>query len=158
MSQIDVLIVVDTKTIVASEKVLPGTIYMFTDRGNVSSEYGSAGLKLNVLTGDEIRWQATSLDIAYAVVFCGFYLQPPLPPPLPPRLISPPQGSIMQMRSFRQSSCSSVQCQKISTYIWTSDVLDSGGESYYFTFAIIGHNNKLEGRYQSDPLIIIESG
>ena len=161
-SIIDMLLVVDAETILASypagtpqqpQSIDLPLIYMTVRQGNAVYGQATKELKIKARSLDVLRWRETTLSLNSAYFgllyrFCTIKgadllstpaallaeVQTPLPDPLDP--LHP-------------------RTQTIKSYFWSSTVLGSGSVTYAFYFMILDRDSNVKGYYYWDPFITI---
>ena len=161
---IDVLIAVDTETIIAKfgtnadpNKPVQITdaslIFMITKTADAVSGNAGNELKIGAKTLDTIRWRETSLSLnavysallyKFVAVTGGDLISPPIP------LLAEEQTPLPD-----PSNPTVPKTQTIKTYFWNSTVLNPGEVTYHFNFMIIDRSGAIQGYYWWDPFIQI---
>lgn len=155
MATVDVMIVVDTETIVATYGtntnpskpclVSPRLIHMVTQQADAIRGNGDGTLVLTVETADEIRWHATSatLHSTYSVVLYEFNAV------LGRDLITAPQTNLAQIRVPLPNTNHILipDIQTIEASYWSANAQRPGNLSYHFSFMIFDHQGSVQGYY-----------
>ncbi|MFD8530506.1 inclusion body family protein [Streptosporangium canum] len=162
---INVLIAIDAETILGkygkntdpnSPASIPDSsslIYMTTRQNQLGSTPGSE-LTINASPMDIIRWRETTLSLnsEYTSVLYRFNALSGQ------GLISTPVPRSVVLNEPQPSSQDPLNptTQKINSYYWESEVLDTGTVTYNFSFMILNHKGEKQGYYYWDPYINIQ--
>lgn len=161
---IDVLIAVDTETIISkfgtnSDANNPvqitdsSLIFMITKSADALS--GNAGSELTIAaeTLDTIRWRETSLSLnaTYSALLYKFVATKG------GDLISQPVPLLAEVQTPLPDPSNPTQpkSQTIESYFWSSTVLQPGSVTYHFNFMIVDRAGNVQGYYWWDPFIKI---
>lgn len=161
-SIIDVLIVIDAETLVASYPPgAPGNptsvdqplIYLMVRQDDAVFGEGTKELKITAETEDVIRWRetTTSLDGAYTGMLYKFFALRGAD------LISPPVPLLAKVRTPLPNPADPLHpgSQELENYFWETTVLAAGETTYAFQFAVMDRAGRALGYFSWDPFIKI---
>lgn len=174
MSTIDVLVAIDTTTIMStypnpSQDPNNPTfidfkyIYMITNSANVISGQAGGELDLKAQTGDLIRFREYSLSGGFDTTprFYKFLITDSKP--AAEELISTPgyRKAVGSTAVPNPTDLAHPKCQTAENYYWSTEALMPGRVTYHFYFSLNIRNSdgtcKTVGYYQWDPFISIHS-
>lgn len=161
---IDMLITIDAETMI--ETLSPGTfntptvvptplIYMIVKSDEAVFGQASKELKINGVSGDIIRWRASSLSFNdnYQVLLYKYLVKKG------EGLLSPPMPLTMTattpLPNPQDTTKPSSQSRKF--YFWQSTLLSPGEVTYAFYFMVLDKESKPLGYFYWDPFIQITS-
>ncbi|MER6002857.1 inclusion body family protein [Nonomuraea angiospora] len=162
---INVLIAIDAETILGrfgkntdpnGPTSIPDSsnlIYMTTRQNQLGGAPGSE-LTINAAPMDIIRWRETTLSLnsEYTGILYRFNTlagQDLISTPVPRSvMLSEPQPNSQDPLN--------PTTQKINSYYWECEVLDTGTVTYNFSFMILNHKGEKQGYYCWDPFINIQ--
>lgn len=163
-SIINVLVAIDSDSILA--KYGPNTskdnppfisgsnlIFMITEQDNVVSGQAGNELCIKGVPGDTVRWRETTLALNpnTDVLLYGFEATQGQGLFTDPVAVEP--ATIIALPN--KDNVYAPKLEKITTYYWTSDLLDVGNVTYHFKFMILNAAGQVKGYYQWDPFIQI---
>ncbi|MPQ49271.1 hypothetical protein GCQ56_19905 [Marinifilum sp. N1E240] len=161
---IDVLIAVDTETIISNyglnkdpnnpvQITDASLIFMITKRDDALSGNAGTELAIGAKTLDTIRWRETSLSLnaTYSALLYKFVAT------AGGDLISNPIPLLVEVQTPLPdpSNPTMPKTQTIESYFWTSTVLKPGSVTYHFNFMILDRAGNVQGYYWWDPYIKI---
>lgn len=162
---IDVLIVVDTETVLAKYgaggsvghpySVDERLIWAVAKKDSVVFANATGELKLRAQTEDIIRWRATglSLNSEDSVILYAFAVKKQSGP----GLIRKPRANLVELKTPlpQENDPAKPAMQTVQDYFWQTTVQRSGHEIYTFNFMIVHRDGTVRGHFTWDPTITI---